>query len=191
MTPSGRTTVAALVLAVVVAGAFVGPVAAGHTDSTIERGSAGESSGHDEASSENRSNGNSSGHDDAPPENGSESESSGYITTTENSTLRLHLTAGVVGDGGWMLIECEGNTTLTHECDKGGELDAGPASVDYEGYNYANPPGMYGGGGDEVTVSAENRRATGEFDCDLQQSTLPDACTVNGSSSETGGTSLP
>lgn len=159
MSSSGRAVVAALVLAVVVVGAFVGPAAAGHEGST--------------------------------PENGTDGESSGTVTTTENSTLRLHEAAGGAGNGGWMLVECEGNTNVTHECDKGGELDAGPVSVDYEGYNYANPPGLYGGGGDEVTVTSGNQSASGEFDCDLRTSTLPQACTVNGSSSETGGATLP
>lgn len=131
------------------------------------------------------------GHDGSTPESGSEGESSGEITTTDNSTFRLHQAVGVAGDGGWLLIECEGNTTATHECDKRGELDAGSVSVDYEGDNYGNPPGLYGGGGDEVTVSMGNQSATGEFDCDLRTGTLPAPCTVNGSSSGTDGASLP
>jgi hypothetical protein len=159
MTSSGRTALAALLLAVAVVGAFAGPVAAGHGGST--------------------------------PENSSTGESHGEIRATENSTVELHQALGLLGDGGWLLVDCEGDFTLHHECDKGGELDAGPASVDYDGYNYGNPPALYGGGGDEVTVTAGNRSAAGEFDCDLRPSELPQACTVNGSSSETGGTSLP
>lgn len=159
MTPSGRTALTALFLAVVVVASFATPVAAGH--------------------------------DGSAPENGSAGETSGEIRGTENSTIGLHQAVGLTGHGGWLLVECDGYVTLHHECDKGGELDAGPASVDYDGYNYGNPPALYGGGGDEVTVTAQNRSASGEFDCDLQPSALPQACTVNGSSSETGGVSLP
>ncbi|WP_255198610.1 hypothetical protein [Halorarius litoreus] len=154
---TNERVVVVLLVAVAVAVAFVGPVAADHD----------------------------------VPKNGTEGEAYGQIQTGENSTLVVHQAAGAMGDGGWMVIECEGNTTLTHECDKRGELDAGPVSVDYEGYNDANPPGLSGGGGDDVTVSMGNQSATGEFDCDLQTSTLPQPCTVNGSSSETGGASLP
>ena len=131
------------------------------------------------------------GHDGSTPENGSTGEAHGEIRATENSTVELHQALGLLGDSGGLLVECEGYFTLHHECDKGGELDAGPASVDYDADNYGNPPALNGGGGDELTVTAQNRSASGEFDCDLQPSALSRACTVNGSSSETGGASLP
>lgn len=125
------------------------------------------------------------GHDEVP-ENGTDGEANGHVETAGNSTLLVYQAAGAGGEGGWLLVDCEGDTNVTHECDKSGSLDAGPVSVAYEGYNHANPPGLVGGGGDEVTVTVQNRSATGAFDCDLQTSTLPAPCTANGSTSETG-----
>lgn len=101
-----------------------------------------------------------------------------------NSSIAVELDVGPENPGGDGGFACTG-TPQRHECDKGGDLAAGPLTVDYEGYNYADAPGMNGGGGDEFTVAAENRTATAGFDCDLRRETLADGpCAVDGNSSE-------
>ncbi|WP_255151456.1 hypothetical protein [Halorarius halobius] len=162
MTANARTVAVTLVLACVVALSVVGPAAAADADE--------------------RRNG-TQGSVDATVE---------ATDTDENSTLLVVQSVESGQGGGWMVVDCEGSLTSgQHACDKGGGLTAGPLGVDYEGNNYANPTGLYGGGGDEVTVSVQNRSATGEFDCTLRTDTLPAPCTVNGSSSEGPGVSLP
>lgn len=161
MTANARTAVTALVVACV-ALAFVGPAAALGSDSPDGTGGAVGATNH--------------------------ADDSGG-----NSTLYLVQSVETGQGGGWLIVECEGTPTNgQHACDKRGAMSAGPLGIDYdEGYNYANPTALSGGGGDEVTVTVGNRSGTGEFDCTFRTDTMPTPCTVNGSSSETGGVSLP
>lgn len=110
-------------------------------------------------------------------------------TPMENSTVaaRTDATSGENGgDGG---IECHG-TVADHSCDKGGDLGAGPATVDYDGTNRADPVNTTGGGGDYVTVGGGGESATVGFDCDLNTSVSPESCTTEANSSQ-GGAPLP
>ena len=63
--------------------------------------------------------------------------------------------------------DCVGDVTFRHHCDKDAQVDAGPASVDYFGDNWAAPTELQGGGGDVVTVGVAEQNATVGFDCHL------------------------
>lgn len=108
-----------------------------------------------------------------------------------NASIALRLDAAGDDPGGEGHYVCEG-TPDRHDCDKAGELTVGPASVDYDGRNYANATGLYGGGYDYVTVTAANRSGTGGFDCDLRPSTLAEGpCSVTANASEGSAPSPP
>lgn len=64
--------------------------------------------------------------------------------------------------------DCVGDVTFRHHCDKDASVDAGPASVDYFGDNWAKPTQLQGGGGDVVTVGVGGQNATVGFDCHLR-----------------------
>lgn len=186
MTALARRTTVAVVLALVVALGAVGPAVAAHAAAD---GSAAD--GHDRSSDHGADdhgeeddhgaddNGDRGTGDDRRNDRGNASDGD-----DGNSTVALTLEVGDESAGGEGSYVCTG-TPQRHGCDKGGELSAGPASVDYEGDNFANVTGMHGGGGDEFTVSGENRTGTAGFECDLRQETLADGpCAVYGNSSE-------
>lgn len=101
-----------------------------------------------------------------------------------NSSFGLRIDVGGENPGGEGHYVCDG-TPQRNECDKGGELNAGPVGVEYTGDNYMNATGMYGGGGDHFTVTGQDQSASVGFDCDLRQSSVPgDACSVDANSSE-------
>ena len=64
--------------------------------------------------------------------------------------------------------DCVGDVTFRHHCDKDASVDAGPASVDYFGDNWAEPTDLEGGGGDVFTVGVAEENATVGFDCHLR-----------------------
>ena len=66
--------------------------------------------------------------------------------------------------------DCVGDVTFRHHCDKDAQVDAGPASVDYFGDNWAKPTDQEGGGGDVFTVSVGEQNVTVGFDCHLRPS---------------------
>lgn len=74
--------------------------------------------------------------------------------------------------------DCVGDVTFRHHCDKDAQVDAGPASVDYFGDNYARPTEQEGGGGDVFTVGVGEQNATVGFDCHLQASPEQDCSVV-------------
>lgn len=74
--------------------------------------------------------------------------------------------------------DCVGDATFRHHCDKDAGVDAGPASVDYFGDNWAKPTELEGGGGDVVTVGVGEQNATVGFDCDLRASPAPECGVV-------------
>jgi hypothetical protein len=100
-----------------------------------------------------------------------------------NSTIDLDASGNHSGQSGSAAYACHGQPAH-HECDKSGSLDTDAGSVDYVGDNYGDDDDLRGGGGDEVTVSSQGERATGEFDCDLDTSPSQDDCTVNATSSQ-------
>jgi hypothetical protein len=64
--------------------------------------------------------------------------------------------------------DCVGDVNFRHHCDKDASVDAGPASVDYFGDNWARPTETEGGGGDVFTVGVGEENATVGFDCHLR-----------------------
>lgn len=96
----------------------------------------------------------------------------------DNSSFSVSTYGHVAGAGGEGSMECTGDPLGAHGCDKGGELDAGPLSVDYDGYNYGDPPGRTGGGGDAFTVEGGDQEATVGFDCDLGPTPESSDCAV-------------
>jgi hypothetical protein len=67
------------------------------------------------------------------------------------------------GDGGFV---CTGTVT-DHDCDKEGDLDAGPASVDYEGFNDDSAEERESAFGDHFVVTVDDEGAVVAFTCEL------------------------
>lgn len=166
---SRRATVAALVALLLAVGA-VGAGAAAHA------GDAGHAAADDDPGQSTA--------DRCDRGNSSENRADPGCSDDGNSSFGLSVDVGGENPGGEGHYVCEGAPDR-NECDKGGELNAGPVGVEYTGDNYMNATGMYGGGGDHFTVTGENRSGSVGFDCDLRQSNVPgDACTLDANSSE-------
>ena len=65
-------------------------------------------------------------------------------------------------DGGYFRVLCTGSPT-DHDCDRSGRLDAGPAGVDYRGFNDDSLAGGYSRFGDDVVVTVGDRQYTVAF----------------------------
>lgn len=85
----------------------------------------------------------------------------------ENTTIDVELGVGNEANGGDGSMHCTGNYSMASQCDKEGDLSAGPAAVDYEGDNYMDPADRVGGGGDRFTFTVAGEQATVGFDCDF------------------------
>ena len=71
-----------------------------------------------------------------------------------------------VDDGGYFRVLCTGSPT-DHDYDKSGRLDAGPASVDYRGFNNDSLAGGYSRFGDNIVVTVGDRQYTVAFTCEF------------------------
>ena len=78
----------------------------------------------------------------------------------------LKISVAVDDDGGYFSVLCTGSPT-DHDCDKSGRLDAGPASVDYRGFNNDSLAGGYSRFGDKVVVTVGDRQYTVAFTCEF------------------------
>jgi len=83
-----------------------------------------------------------------------------------DSTVDSNASVTVNDDGGYFSAYCTGSPT-DHDCDKSGELDAGPASVDYEGFNDDSLEGRYSRFGDTFVVTVDDERYTVAFTCEF------------------------
>ena len=83
-----------------------------------------------------------------------------------DSSVDANATVLVLGEGGNGGFVCTGSPT-EHECDKQGELDAGPAGVDYEGFNDDSLENRSSRFGDRFVVTVDGEEYTFSFTCDL------------------------
>jgi hypothetical protein len=83
-----------------------------------------------------------------------------------DSSVDANATVLVLGEGGNGGFVCTGSPT-EHECDKQGELDAGPAGVDYEGFNDDSLENRSSRFGDRFVVTIDGEEYTFSFTCDL------------------------
>ena len=94
-----------------------------------------------------------------------------------------------VDDGGYFHVLCTGSPT-DHDCDKSGELDAGPASVDYEGFNNDSLEGRYSRFGDTFVVTVDGEQYTVAFTCEFMDEPPEDnPCPVDPPGDEGGDAS--
>ena len=83
-----------------------------------------------------------------------------------DSKVDSNTSVTVNDEGGHFHVLCTGSPT-EHECDKQGELDAGPAGVDYEGFNDDSLENRSSRFGDRFVVSIDGEEYTFSFTCDL------------------------
>lgn len=95
-----------------------------------------------------------------------------------DADLTLEGSAEAAQGGGNGTYDCAGDVTFRHHCDKDAQVDAGPAGVDYEGYNWAETTDRQGGGGDVFVITVANESGTVGFDCHLQPSPEQPCTTV-------------
>ena len=76
-----------------------------------------------------------------------------------DSKVDSSVSVAVNDDGGYFSVLCTGSPT-DHDCDKSGRLDAGPASVDYRGFNDDSLAGGYSRFGDSIVVTVGDRQHT-------------------------------
>lgn len=81
-----------------------------------------------------------------------------------DSEVDSNTSVAVNDDGGYFHATCTGSP-LDHECDKRGELDAGPVAVDYEGFNDDSADGRYSRFGDAFVVTVAGEQYTFGFTC--------------------------
>ena len=83
-----------------------------------------------------------------------------------DSSVDANATVLVLGEGGNGGFVCTGSPT-EHECDKQGELDAGPAGVDYEGFNDDSLENRSSRFGDRFVFTVGDEQFAVAFTCDL------------------------
>jgi hypothetical protein len=83
-----------------------------------------------------------------------------------DSKIDSNTSVTVNDEGGYFHVLCTGSPT-EHECDKQGELDAGPAGVDYEGFNDDSLENRSSRFGDRFVVTVDGEEYTFSFTCDL------------------------
>ena len=83
-----------------------------------------------------------------------------------DSSVDANATVLVLGEGGNGGLVCTGSPT-EHECDKQGELDAGPAGVDYEGFNDDSLENRSSRFGDRFVFTVGDEQFAVAFTCDL------------------------
>jgi hypothetical protein len=85
---------------------------------------------------------------------------------TEGTTIDVDIAVDAGDNGGDGSVVCTGAVT-DHDCDKGGELDAGPTSVEYDGFNDDSLEERSSAFGDTFVVTVGNESATVGFTCDV------------------------
>lgn len=85
---------------------------------------------------------------------------------TEGTTIDVDIAVDADGEGGEGGFVCTGAVT-DHDCDKGGQVDAGPTSVTYDGFNDDSLDERSSAFGDTFVVTAGNESATVGFTCEL------------------------
>jgi hypothetical protein len=85
---------------------------------------------------------------------------------TDGTTIDVDIAVDAGGEGGDGSVVCTGAVT-DHDCDKGGELGAGPASVEYDGFNDDSLEERSSAFGDTFVVTAGNESATAGFTCEI------------------------
>jgi hypothetical protein len=83
---------------------------------------------------------------------------------TEDTTIGTNESVTVGDDGGYLDVNCIGTVT-DHDCDKEGELDAGPASVDYDGFNNDSLADRRSTFGDHFVITVDDKGAVVGFTC--------------------------
>ena len=83
-----------------------------------------------------------------------------------DSKIDSNTSVTVNDEGGYFHVLCTGSPT-EHDCDKSGELDAGPASVDYEGFNSDSLQNRSSRFGDTFVFTVDGEEYTVSFTCDL------------------------
>jgi hypothetical protein len=85
---------------------------------------------------------------------------------TEGTTIDVDIAVDAGDNGGDGSVVCTGAVT-DHDCVKGGELDAGPTSVEYDGFNDDSLEERSSAFGDTFVVTVGNESATVGFTCDI------------------------
>ena len=83
-----------------------------------------------------------------------------------DSKVDSNTSVTVNNQGGYFHVLCTGSPT-EHECDKQGELDAGPAGVDYEGFNDDSLENRSSRFGDRFVFTVGDEQFAVAFTCDL------------------------
>lgn len=99
---------------------------------------------------------------------------------SDNSSFTTELAVEsdrAAGDG---RIDCTGEITGAHTCDKDGEFDAGAVSIEYEGFNRGGPATRSYGFGDDISVTVLDRERTVAFTCEFDASPSGNPCPVSG-----------
>ena len=73
-----------------------------------------------------------------------------------DSKVDSNVSVAVDDDGGYFSVLCAGSPT-DHDCDKSGQLGAGPAGVNYRGFNDDSLAGGYSRFGDDDVVTVGDR----------------------------------
>ena len=104
---------------------------------------------------------------------------------TEGTTIDVNIDVDADGEGGDGSVVCTGAVT-DHDCDKGGELDAGPTSVEYDGFNDDSLDERSSAFGDTFVVTAGNESATVGFTCEIGlEPSAENPCPVEASQGDT------
>lgn len=85
---------------------------------------------------------------------------------TDDTTVGANESVTVGDDGGEGGFVCKGTVT-DHDCDKQGQLNAGPASVDYEGFNNESLEDRRSAFGDHFVITVDDEGAVVAFTCEF------------------------
>ena len=110
-----------------------------------------------------------------------------------DSKVDSNVSVAVNDDGGYFNATCTGSPT-EHDCDKRGSLDAGPAGIDYEGFNDDSFRNRSSEFGDSFVFTVDGEEYTVSFSCEFTDEPPEDnPCPVdppgddgNGSNSDDG-----
>lgn len=83
-----------------------------------------------------------------------------------DSTVDSNTSVTINDEGGYFHALCIGSP-IDHECDKRGELDAGPVAIDYQGFNNDSVDGRYSRFGDTFVVTIDGEPYTFGFTCEF------------------------
>ena len=83
-----------------------------------------------------------------------------------DSKVNSNVSVAVDDDGGYFSVLCTGSPT-DHDCDKSGRLDAGPAAVDYRGFNNDSLENCSSRFGDTFVFTIDGEEYTVAFTCEF------------------------